>query len=120
SDMTLAVLSVRDAQVSNVLAISPRIPALPAQRPPMKHMILFLAANPLGTDHLALDSEARAIQVERASRWKTSDETSAVAVRAVSTNHRGRRSKRNDEIVRDGGVGRPIAEPHGLWAACRW
>src|SRR5215471_3600211 len=31
---------------------------------PMKHTILFLAANPLGTDRLALDREARAIQVE--------------------------------------------------------
>ena len=30
----------------------------------MKHTILFLAANPLGTDRLALDEEARAIQVE--------------------------------------------------------
>jgi len=29
-----------------------------------KHTILFLAANPLGTDRLALDREARAIQVE--------------------------------------------------------
>jgi hypothetical protein len=37
---------------------------LPAQRPPMKHTILFLAANPLGTDRVALDREARAIQVE--------------------------------------------------------
>src|SRR5262245_47484556 len=30
----------------------------------MKHTILFLAANPLGTDRRALDREARAIQVE--------------------------------------------------------
>jgi len=30
----------------------------------MKHTILFLAANPLGTDRLALDREARAIQAE--------------------------------------------------------
>ena len=30
----------------------------------MKHTILFLAANPLGIDRLALDREARAIQVE--------------------------------------------------------
>src|SRR5262249_7488522 len=30
----------------------------------MKHTILFLAANPLGTDRLALDREARAIQME--------------------------------------------------------
>ncbi|HSK00044.1 MAG TPA: CHAT domain-containing protein [Kofleriaceae bacterium] len=30
----------------------------------MKHTILFLAANPTGTDRLALDREARAIQVE--------------------------------------------------------
>jgi hypothetical protein len=29
-----------------------------------KHTILFLAANPLGTDRLALDQEARAIQME--------------------------------------------------------
>jgi hypothetical protein len=29
-----------------------------------KHIILFLAANPLGTDRLALDEEARAIQLE--------------------------------------------------------
>jgi hypothetical protein len=39
-------------------------PELPAQRPLMKHTILFLAANPLGTDRIALDREARAIQVE--------------------------------------------------------
>jgi hypothetical protein len=39
-------------------------PEIPAQRPPMKHTILFLAANPFGTDRLALDREARAIQVE--------------------------------------------------------
>jgi len=30
----------------------------------MKHSILFLAANPLGTDRLELDREARAIRVE--------------------------------------------------------
>jgi GTPase SAR1 family protein len=36
----------------------------PWPRPPMKHKILFLAANPLGTDRLALDREARDIQVE--------------------------------------------------------
>src|SRR5215213_6838065 len=30
----------------------------------MKHTILFLAANPLGTDRLAIDREARAIQAE--------------------------------------------------------
>jgi nucleoside phosphorylase len=30
----------------------------------MKHTILFLAANPLGTDRVALDREARAIEVE--------------------------------------------------------
>jgi len=35
-----------------------------SQRVPMKHTILFLAANPLGTDRLGLDREARAIQVE--------------------------------------------------------
>jgi hypothetical protein len=36
-----------------------------------KHTILFLAANPSGTDHLALDREARAIQVElERSRWR--------------------------------------------------
>jgi nucleoside phosphorylase len=35
-----------------------------SQRMPMKHTILFLAANPLGTDPRALDREARAIQVE--------------------------------------------------------
>src|SRR4051812_21092748 len=29
-----------------------------------KHTILFLAANPTGTDRLALDREARSIQVE--------------------------------------------------------
>jgi hypothetical protein len=35
------------------------------RRPRMnKHTMLFLAANPLGTDRLALDREARAIQVE--------------------------------------------------------
>jgi hypothetical protein len=37
----------------------------PSPRPLMKkHTILFLAANPIGTDRLALDREARAIQVE--------------------------------------------------------
>jgi len=38
---------------------------VPSPRPPMmKHTILFLAANPIGTDSRALDREARAIQVE--------------------------------------------------------
>ena len=38
-----------------------------------KHTILFLAANPTGTDPLALDREARAIQVElERSRWRDS------------------------------------------------
>jgi hypothetical protein len=37
---------------------------LASQRASMKHTILFLAANPLGTDRLGLDREARAIQVE--------------------------------------------------------
>ncbi len=37
---------------------------LPAHRPLMKHTILFLTANPFGTDRIALDREARAIQVE--------------------------------------------------------
>jgi hypothetical protein len=36
----------------------------PAAEAPMKHTILFLAANPSGTDRLALDREARAIHVE--------------------------------------------------------
>jgi CHAT domain len=44
---------------------SVRGPAAPAPRPAMeKQTILFLAANPSGTDRLALDHEARAIQVE--------------------------------------------------------
>jgi hypothetical protein len=36
----------------------------PSPRAPMKHTILFLSANPSGTDRLALDEEARAIHVE--------------------------------------------------------
>ncbi|TMQ02767.1 MAG: CHAT domain-containing protein [Deltaproteobacteria bacterium] len=36
----------------------------PPRSPMTKHTILFLAANPLGTDRLALDEEARAIQEE--------------------------------------------------------
>jgi len=39
-------------------AVMPQSPAL------TKHTILFLAANPAGTDRLALDREAKAIQVE--------------------------------------------------------
>ena len=41
----------------------------------MKHTILFLAANPTGTDRLALDREARAIQheLERATRRDSFD-----------------------------------------------
>ena len=39
-------------------------PGTPLPRLPMKHTILFVAANPLGTDRLALDREARAIQIE--------------------------------------------------------
>jgi len=36
-----------------------------------KHIILFLAANPSGTDRLVLDREAHAIQVElERSRWR--------------------------------------------------
>src|SRR6185503_10716012 len=42
---------------------SPELEITP-QNTPMRHTILFLAANPLGTDGLALDREARAIQVE--------------------------------------------------------
>jgi len=42
----------------------PRETAPASQRAAMKHTILFLAANPLGTDRLGLDREARAIQVE--------------------------------------------------------
>ena len=38
-------------------------PQLPAKRV-VRHTILFLAANPVGTDRLALDEEARAIQEE--------------------------------------------------------
>jgi hypothetical protein len=34
------------------------------ERAAPKHVILFLAANPSGTDRLALDREARAIHVE--------------------------------------------------------
>jgi WD40 repeat protein len=44
-------------------ASAPVVPKL-AEAAPMKHTILFLAANPLGTDPLALDREARAIQSE--------------------------------------------------------
>jgi hypothetical protein len=48
---------------SALTARTPPDPALP--RPTTKkHTILFLAANPSGTDRLALDREARAIQVE--------------------------------------------------------
>src|SRR5262249_37760694 len=36
----------------------------PSPRPPMKHTILFLAANPAGTDRLALDEECAAIERE--------------------------------------------------------
>jgi hypothetical protein len=36
----------------------------PAEAAMKKHTILFLAANPLGTDRLALDQEARAIHAE--------------------------------------------------------
>jgi hypothetical protein len=48
--------------------VSPHRGSYSATRPPRlplpKHTILFLAANPLGTDRLALDREARAIQEE--------------------------------------------------------
>ena len=47
---------------------SPRPASQPASQQPSspsaKHTILFLAANPVGTGRLALDKEARAIQVE--------------------------------------------------------
>jgi WD40 repeat protein len=36
--------------------------ASPSPRPPMKHTILFLAANPLDTDRRALDEECAAIR----------------------------------------------------------
>jgi len=48
-----------DTQPSSSPDTEPR-----SQRPPMKHMILFLAANPLGTDRLALDEECAAIERE--------------------------------------------------------
>jgi hypothetical protein len=41
----------------------PHVP-LPPRLPMTKHTILFLAANPLGTDRLALDREAHAIHAE--------------------------------------------------------
>src|ERR1043166_7367952 len=42
-----------------------RLPEASSTAPPKaKHTILFLAANPIGTDHLAIDHEARAIQAE--------------------------------------------------------
>jgi hypothetical protein len=65
-DTTLKVWNLRaqDDRRPDSQPTPPSDPALSAQRPPMKHTILFLAANPLGTDRLALDSEARAIQVE--------------------------------------------------------
>src|SRR4051812_30046366 len=40
--------------------------AAPRKRAMEKHTILFLAANPNGTDRLALDEEARAIEDELA------------------------------------------------------
>jgi len=50
-----------------------REPAGPVayRRPVTKHTILFLAANPLGTDRLALDEEARVVRVvlERSGLW---------------------------------------------------
>lgn len=42
----------------------PSARARPSRSPLSKHVILFLAANPAGTDRLALDEEARAIQEE--------------------------------------------------------
>src|SRR5215470_10947811 len=41
----------------------PRRSLAPQRSRLTKHTILFLAANPVGTDRLALDKEARAIQV---------------------------------------------------------
>jgi CHAT domain len=48
----------------DALEQDPTAPEPPSPRPPMKHTILFLAANPLGTNQLALDREAREIQIE--------------------------------------------------------
>jgi hypothetical protein len=45
-------------------APQPEIEPSSAKPPWEKHTILFLAANPTGTDRIALDREARAIQVE--------------------------------------------------------
>jgi len=58
-EIALRASHSHDSPPSSSSASSP-----PSPRQPMKHTILFLAANPLGTDRLALDREARAIHVE--------------------------------------------------------
>jgi len=55
---------LRDGDDHAPRRMPPRETESASQRTPMKHTILFLAANPLGTDRLGLDREARAIQVE--------------------------------------------------------
>ncbi|HWO25377.1 MAG TPA: AAA family ATPase [Kofleriaceae bacterium] len=54
----------RDDRGSDKQRTSSRAPEPASQRLPMKHTILFLAANPSGTDSRALDREARAMQEE--------------------------------------------------------
>jgi hypothetical protein len=48
----------------DALEQDPTAPEPSSPRPPMKHTILFLAANPLGADEIALAREAREIQIE--------------------------------------------------------
>jgi hypothetical protein len=55
-------------ELRTAVKVGARSPAhgleLSSPKPPTRHTILFLAANPSGTDPRALDREARAIQVE--------------------------------------------------------
>jgi hypothetical protein len=65
-DLPPSYHSVSSSRVlKGVQHASPAAQVPTSPRPKMnKHTILFLAANPLGTDRLALDREARAIQME--------------------------------------------------------
>ena len=67
-----------------VASSRPAVRLQPPPRSPLtKHTILFLAANPIDTDRLTLDQDARAIQEERARSGHCGELVRCWAVRSL-------------------------------------
>ncbi|TMQ07037.1 MAG: CHAT domain-containing protein, partial [Deltaproteobacteria bacterium] len=94
-----------------------RLCSAPPRSPLLKHTILFLAANPLGTERVALDEEARAIheELERTGHRDSFELVTRWAVRPLDLLRELRKLK--PTIVHFSGHGgrgdsRPGAGPH--------